>query len=254
MITVPKRDNSTISEAKDRLIVALDVPDADEARLIVSELAGSVGAFKIGLRLFTSAGPDFVRELTSAGEKIFLDLKFHDIPNTVAAAAVEAARLGVWMFNLHALGGREMMLAARKAVDDLCEKEKIPRPILIAVTLLTSMNVPILEEVGIDPDIRGRVLHLATLAAECGLDGVVASAKEAQLLRNLSTADRFLIVTPGIRPSDATADDQKRVLTPAEAIRAGSNYLVIGRPIIGASNRRDAARRIVGEIDEALNG
>ncbi len=240
-------------EARKRIIAVLDVDSAEIAREIVTELRDEVGAFKIGLQLFTAAGPTFVRELTQSGVRVFLDLKYHDIPNTVACASVEAARLGVWMFNMHALGGREMMSNAVKAVDDVCAREGLNRPLLIGVTILTSSDQGTLNEVGIGRDVADEVLKLAQLTAECGLDGIVASPREVEMIRGAMGTD-FVVVTPGIRPAGktrqvvATSDDQKRVTNPSSAVAAGSDYLVIGRPILQAADRRDAVRQIVEEI------
>jgi orotidine-5'-phosphate decarboxylase len=243
----PGQHKQPVASAKDRLIVALDVESAAEARSIVSELGGEVGAFKVGLQLFTCAGPNFVRELTEAGTRIFLDLKFHDIPNTVAAAAAEAAKLRVWMFNVHVLGGPEMLRRAAQSLGELCSKEGIPRPHLIGVTVLTSSDQSALQAVGIEHKIEDQVLRLARLASECGLDGVVASPLETSIIRKSLHAERFMIVTPGVRPLFATNDDQKRVTTPGEALSAGSDYIVIGRPIIQASDRSHAVRQILSE-------
>lgn len=229
------------------IIVALDVETADEAREIISDLSGEVGAFKIGLQLLTAAGPSFVREVVSTGARVFLDVKFHDIPNTVAKASVEAARLGVWMFNVHALGGREMMRRTAAEVAECCEKEGIPRPLIIGVTVLTSSNRETLSEIGIREEIDSQVLNLAKLTAECGLDGVVASPREARMIREQIDDPSFLIVTPGIRPGFATNDDQKRVMTPGEGVSAGADYLVIGRPITQAQNRCEAVQTILGK-------
>jgi orotidine-5'-phosphate decarboxylase len=233
---------------RDRIIVALDVETAAEARSLISELRGEVGAFKIGLQLFTAAGSAFVKEAAESGAKIFLDLKFHDIPNTVTKAAVEAARLGVWMFNVHALGGREMMKRTVDAVSEVCERESLARPKVIAVTVLTSGNAETLKETGINTDINSQVKNLAKLAAENGLDGVVASPLEVGLVRQTVPDKDFLLVTPGIRPANATNDDQKRVMTPGEAIAAGSNYLVIGRPIVQSKDRVGAVNEILASI------
>jgi orotidine-5'-phosphate decarboxylase len=233
---------------RDRIIVALDVETAAEARSLISELRGEVGAFKIGLQLFTAAGSAFVKGAAKSGAKIFLDLKFHDIPNTVTKAAVEAARLGVWMFNVHALGGREMMKRTVDAVSEVCERESLARPKVIAVTVLTSGNAETLKETGINTDINSQVKNLAKLAAENGLDGVVASPLEVGLVRQTVPDKDFLLVTPGIRPANATNDDQKRVMTPGEAIAAGSNYLVIGRPIVQSKDRVGAVNEILASI------
>lgn len=235
--------------SKDKLIVALDVSTADEARIIFDELKESVGAFKIGMQLFTSAGSSFVKELIERGAKIFLDLKFHDIPNTVASAGVEAARLGVWMFNVHAIGGREMMERTAAAVRETVLRENLAQPKIIAVTVLTSSNAGTLREVGIDKEPLPQVLNLVKLTKDCGLDGVVASPLEAKQIRE-SVGSDFLIVTPGVRPhKNVESDDQKRVLTPVEAIKAGASYLVVGRPILQAEDRIKAVREILAEIE-----
>lgn len=194
--------------SKEKIIVALDVENADQAREIIAELGEEVGAFKIGLQLFTSAGASFVREIVNSGVKVFLDLKFHDIPNTVAKAAIEAARLGVWMFNVHALGGSEMMRMTIENVRELCDKEGLKLPKIIGVTILTSANRETLREVGIETKINAQVVNLASLSAKCGLNGVVASPREVRLIRQNIEKKDFLIVTPGIRPIFATNDDQ----------------------------------------------
>ncbi|HEX8197913.1 MAG TPA: orotidine-5'-phosphate decarboxylase [Pyrinomonadaceae bacterium] len=238
-----------MTKNKEKLIVALDVSTTDEARKIVDELKDAVGGFKIGLQLFVAEGAGFVRELTEAGVRVFLDLKFHDIPNTVAAAAIEAARLGVWMFNLHAAGGSEMMERTASAVRETCAREQLRQPKIIGVTVLTSSNRESLSEVGIETDVLSQVVKLAKLTESCGLDGVVASPLEIAAIRQTVGKD-FLIVTPGIRRESAIAgDDQKRVLTAREAVRAGADYLVVGRPILGAENRRRAAENILAEIE-----
>jgi orotidine-5'-phosphate decarboxylase len=236
--------------AQERIIVALDVTTPDEARIIVRELAGEVGAFKIGSQLFTAAGPDLVREFTSAGLRIFLDLKFHDIPNTVARAAVEAARLGVWMLNVHTLGGSRMMRETVGEVRTACERENMVRPLIIGVTVLTSSGEAELAETGIESSISAQVSRLAILAADCGLDGVVASPHEVREVRNAVDRPEFLVVTPGIRPLSATNDDQKRVTTFMQAIQNGSDLVVIGRPVIQSDDRAAAVRQIIGEIEE----
>jgi orotidine-5'-phosphate decarboxylase len=242
---------------KEKIIVALDVETKEEARQIVADLRDEVGAFKIGLQLFTAAGASFVRETVETGVKVFLDLKFHDIPNTVAKAAVEVARLGVWMFNVHAIGGGEMMRKTVENVRDVCSRENLIQPKIIGVTVLTSANQETLKEVGIETETERQVLNLAQLTSKCGLDGVVASPLEVREIRaNVGKKD-FLIVTPGIRSSklqdieqiDETSDDQKRVMTAREAAAAGSDYLVIGRPILQAADRISAARKIIEEIE-----
>lgn len=239
-----------MTKTKDKIIIPLDVETADEARRIINEIGNKVGAYKIGLQLFTSAGAGFVREIVDSGVKVFLDVKFHDIPNTVAKASIEVARLGVWMFNLHAIGGSEMMRRTLEEVSEFCEKEKIPRPKIIAVTVLTSSNEETLAETGIGGKVNEQVLNLAKLTAKCGLDGVVASPLETGLIRKNIEDKEFLIVTPGIRPSFATNDDQKRVMTPKEAVESGSDYLVIGRPITKAQDKLAAVKRILAEIEE----
>lgn len=266
---------SEISKAKDqrqktrdKIIVALDVETVRQARETIAELSGEVGAFKIGLQLFTHAGASFVRQVVSANIKVFLDLKFHDIPNTVAKAAVEAARLGVWMFNVHAVGGGEMMKKTVGEVREFCEKENLIQPKIIGVTVLTSSSRETLREVGIGQEVSDEVLNLARLTAKCGLDGVVASPLEIELIRENIEKKDFLIVTPGIRSSKfnvqdsrlenretkienqfETNDDQKRVMTAGEAIRAGSDFLVIGRPILQAANKISAVREIIKQIE-----
>ena len=232
-----------------KLIVALDVSTANEARKAVSELKNLGVAFKIGLQLFVAEGASFVRELTESGARVFLDLKFHDIPNTVVAAAIEAARLGVWMLNLHAAGGREMMERTVTAVRESCERERLPQPKIIGVTVLTSSNRETLRETGIETEVLPHVVKLAQLSESCGLDGVVASPLEIEAIRETIGKD-FLIVTPGIRLETTLAnDDQKRVLTAAQAVRAGADYLVVGRPILRAENPERAAADVLSAIE-----
>lgn len=241
-------NNSETIKPKDRVIVALDVETAAEARKIIDEIGSEAGAFKIGLQLFTSAGASFVRETVKKGIKVFLDVKFHDIPNTVAKASVEVARLGVWMFNVHASGGAEMMRQMQESVGEFCEKENIQSPKMIGVTVLTSSNQETLRETGIGREIDSQVVNLARLTAKCGLDGVVASPHETALIRrNLENQD-FIVVTPGIRPVFATNDDQKRVMTPRQAVDGGASYLVVGRPIVQADNKLKALETILAEI------
>lgn len=247
-MTTPRESASQIVNAGEKIIVALDVETADEAREITRELSGYVGAFKIGLQLFSAAGPGLVREFTNAGIKVFLDLKFHDIPNTVAKASVEAARLGVWMFNVHAIGGSEMMSMAIKDVGAVCERENITRPLMIAVTVLTSSTQATLEQIGIGGDVKNQVGKLARLAAGCGLDGVVASPQEVQTVRDAVDNRDFLLITPGIRQTLATPDDQRRVTTFGQALANGSDYVVIGRPIVKAQDRIKAVEQIIAEV------
>lgn len=238
--------------AKNRLIVALDVESAQEAREMFAQLRDHAGMFKIGSQLFTAAGPSIVREMLAAGARVFLDLKFHDIPNTVASAGVEAARLGVSMFNVHALGGGEMMRRTMEVVMETTAREGIPRPVVIAVTVLTSSDSATLAEVGIASDPLTEVKRLARLANECGLDGVVASPREVAMVRASVSKGDFLIVTPGVRPSGVAADDQKRIMTPAQALTAGADYLVMGRAILKADDPMRAAIEIVEEMAQAL--
>jgi len=236
--------------SKERIIAALDVDTEEEASELVRKLAGEVGAFKVGLELFNSAGPGVFRTLKSAGaERIFYDAKFHDIPNTVAGAIRAAVRMGVWMVNVHCFGGRQMMKAAAEAAKDEASKLGVERPKVIGVTVLTSIDTMILaEELRVADTAVNEVVHLAQIAKSSGLDGVVASAHEADIVRRVCGPD-FLIVTPGVRPAGADAGDQKRVMTPSDAVRAGADYLVIGRPITRAEDPAAAARAIAAEID-----
>ena len=237
--------------AKDKLIVALDVDSQSRALDLFERLREHAGMFKVGMQLFTAAGPDIVRRIVTRGSRVFLDLKYHDIPNTVAMAAIEATRLGVSIFNIHASGGREMMKRTTEAVSEISLRENLPKPEVIAVTLLTSVDYETLKGIGIDEAPAAVVSRLASLAEACGLDGVVASAQEVTKIRNTVSRSDFLIVTPGIR-SAASADDQLRTMTITEAIRAGADYLVVGRPILRANDPIAAARGVVEEIESAL--
>ena len=225
-----------------RIIVALDFAAQEDALALAAMLDPKLCRLKVGKELFTAAGPVLVERLAGSGFEVFLDLKFHDIPNTVASACKAAAKLGVWMLNVHALGGSRMMEAAREALEGAAK-----RPRLIAVTVLTSMGPGDLKELGLPGDPRETVLRLARLAHASGLDGVVCSAREAAPLRQELGAG-FCLVTPGIRPAFAAQDDQVRIVTPAEAIRLGSDYLVIGRPITRAADPLQALKRINLEI------
>jgi orotidine-5'-phosphate decarboxylase len=229
-------------QPRDRLIVALDVPGASQARQIVQTIGGAATTYKIGKQLFTAEGPQVVRDLVSSGRKVFLDLKFHDIPYTVAGAVKSAAELGVSMLTVHASGGRKMLKAAVEAAS-----QSPARPIILAVTVLTSLSDSDLPELGVQGGVMNQVLRLAALARSADCNGVVASAQEARELRREMGED-FVIVTPGIRRAGADAGDQARVVTPAEAIAAGANYLVVGRPIIEAPNPGKAAEQIVQDI------
>lgn len=239
-------------EIRERLIVALDVASMGEGLTLAEKLAGSVGYFKVGMELYYSTGPAIVEELQRRGGKIFLDLKLHDIPNTVGKAAAVIARLGVAMFNVHAAGGREMMRAALEMSREAAAKTGVTPPRVIAVTVLTSINQQVLaEEVGIDRTVEEQVVRWALLAKEAGLDGVVASPLEVAAIRRECGPD-FLIVTPGVRPTWAAAGDQKRFTTPAEALRAGASCLVIGRPITAAPDPAAAAEKILAEMEAGL--
>lgn len=221
---------SNLSKNNDpKIIVALDYADEDSALKLVKQLDPTLCRLKVGKELFTAAGPQFVEKLTRSDFGVFLDLKFHDIPNTVAKACSAASNLGVWMLNVHASGGMEMMQAAKQAVDSSTTK-----PLLIAVTVLTSMNQATLNQIGIHTDLPKHVLNLAKLTQQAGLDGVVCSALEAEMLR-ANLGSEFCLVTPGIRPANASKDDQSRIVTPATALALGSSYLVIGRPITQAA-------------------
>lgn len=233
------RDN-----ARKKIIFALDVNGLEEIERFAGMLSGKIGMFKVGKELFTSNGPHAVRAVQQHGGNVFLDLKYHDIPNTVAKAMVEAARLGVQMVNLHALGGREMM---ETAVAEVRREFGDHRPKLLAVTILTSSTAKTLQQVGIEKPVDEMVVRLARLARDAGMDGVVASPLEIGLIRAACGPD-FLIVTPGVRPSFSAADDQKRIMTPAEAVQSGADYLVIGRPIAKAADPVAAAEMIVDEI------
>ena len=235
----------TREEARKKIIFALDVESMAEAERWADLLAPHVGMFKIGKQLFTACGPAVVRAILGRGGEVFLDLKYHDIPNTVAMASLEAARLGVRLFNLHALGGYEMMARTVEALNR--ELPNSFRSRVLAVTILTSSTAETLREVGIDLPVAEMVVRLARLAQKAGIDGVVASPLEIPLIRE-ACGRNFLIVTPGVRPALAAADDQKRVMTPAEAVKAGADYLVIGRPISAAQDPILAAKVIVEEI------
>ena len=229
--------------AQDRLIVALDVPTPQEAISLVDRLAGSVGMFKVGSQLFTAAGPSFVQELLSRGEKVFLDLKYHDIPNTVASAVARAGQLGVSFVDVHALGGRAMLEAAVGALPAMGTR-------LLAITILTSHDEGTLDEIGFDHDLAGQVKRLAVLARDAGVDGVVASPHEVAMIRQ-ACGPAFTIVTPGIRPLGSAAADQARAATPRAALQAGASYIVVGRPILQAADPRAAAAAIVEEMEAA---
>ena len=227
----------------DRLLVALDVDTPAEAHRLADRLRGIVGGFKIGSRLFTSHGPSLVEQLVARGDRVFLDLKFHDIPNTVAGAVAAATRLGVWMVNVHAAGGEAMMRAAHAAAHEEASRIGREAPLVIAVTVLTSVDDLTLRQVGVSTTMLDQVVRLATLTQQSGLDGVVASPQEIAAIR-ARCGSAFTIVTPGIRGADDAKGDQQRTATAADALAAGATYLVVGRPIIAASDPRAAAERI----------
>ena len=233
---------------KNPIIAALDVPAAEQALKLAREVAPAVGAFKIGSELFTSAGPDIVKKIRATGAAVFLDLKFHDIPNTVAKAVASAMRLDVQMLTIHTSGGLEMMRAAEKSAQDAAKLVGRPVPLVLGVTVLTSSDDRTLAEIGCASNVGAQVERLANLAVQAGLRGLVCSPLEIVLLRRILPA-HIQLVTPGIRTGAEKADDQKRTLTPREAIQAGANWLVIGRPIYAAENPRAAAEKIL----ESLN-
>jgi orotidine-5'-phosphate decarboxylase len=233
----------------DKLLVALDVESGVRAMQLVTTLSGLAGGFKIGNRLFTSEGPALVRGIADAGSRVFLDLKYHDIPNTVAQAVDAAVATGAWMINVHASGGMAMMQAAARAAREASVRLGRPAPVMIAVTVLTSMEQEALRAVGVERPVLDQVIALARMAQEAGMQGVVASAQETPEIRNACGPD-FQIVTPGIRGASAGTErnDQSRTMGPGEAIRAGANYIVVGRPIIAAADSRAAAEAIVDEL------
>ncbi len=237
--------------ARRRLILPLDVDTVRAADALVRRLSAEVGLFKVGKQLFMHAGPDAVRRVHAKGGEVFLDLKFHDIPQTVALAGIEAARLGVKMFNVHASGGAEMMRTTAAAVADVCKRERLRRPILLAVTVLTSLTDADLRRVGVAATAARQVVRLARLAKASGMDGVVASPREVGAIRRACGPD-FVIVTPGIRQAGDAVGDQKRIETPEAAMRAGADYLVVGRPIRDAADPIVAARTIVAAMARGL--
>lgn len=234
----------------DRLVLALDVDDDQLALRLVSDLKDRMGLFKVGHQLFTAYGPDIVRRIIGMGGRVFLDLKYHDIPNTVAKAAAEAVKLGVSIFNVHALGGLDMMKAAAESARETAAQRHVPLPIVLAVTVLTSMDEASLRrELKITRSLSREVSHLARLASRAGMHGVVASPHEIRMLRR-AVRGEFVILTPGVRPAWAASDDQKRIMTPGEAVSAGADYIVVGRPVLKAADRRKAVDDILCEIEQ----
>jgi orotidine-5'-phosphate decarboxylase len=235
----------TREEAVKKIIFAMDVKEFSDVQLWAELLSSHVGMFKVGKQLYTACGPAAVRMIQKCGGEVFLDLKYHDIPNTVAMATLEAANLGVKLCDLHAMGGLEMMSKTMETLDK--NFSCIERPRVLAITVLTSSNEETLRGIGIDIPVPEMVVKLARLAQKAGVDGVVASPQEVELIREACGKD-FLVVTPGVRPSFAATDDQKRIMTPADAVKAGADYLVIGRPIAAAASPVQAAKAIVDEI------
>jgi orotidine-5'-phosphate decarboxylase len=238
-----------MDDPKQKLIVALDVYESDRALELCEQLRETVGMFKIGMQLFTAAGPDLVRKIVAGKGRVFLDLKYHDIPNTVAMAAIEATRLGVSMFNIHTSGGQEMMTRTAAAVAELAARENLPAPTILGVTLLTSIGEETLEQIGIGGRPAEVVRRLAALAKSAGLNGVVASAHEVGVIRSQVPDPRFVIVCPGTRSAQDAAHDQRRFMSAGDAIRAGADYVVVGRPILNAPDPVKAASTIVAEIN-----
>ena len=238
----------TRDDARNKIIFAMDVNGMAEIDRWSALLAGKVGMFKIGKQLFTACGPAAVQMIQKHGGEVFLDLKYHDIPNTVAMACCEAAALGAQLFNLHALGGYEMMATTMETLHKNCGNE---RPKVLAVTVLTSSNQETLAEIGIDTPVKDQVVRLAKLAKRAGVDGVVASPQEIVMLKK-AIRGPFVVLTPGVRPLWAGKDDQKRTMTPGEAVAAGADYIVVGRPVLKAADRRSAVEQILQEIDAGI--
>ncbi len=236
--------------SKEKLIVALDYPSAEEALVVVEELKDHVALFKVGLQLFSHEGPPVVKSILERGAQVFLDLKLHDIPNTAVKAAIAGARLGVSMMNFHCLGGRKMLTQVSKEVSTFCSDNAIPKPVLIGVTVLTSLNDDDIQEIGIANKVLEEVKFLSKIAKVSQLNGVVASPHEIEIVKDYCGQD-FLVVTPGIRPLWSRKNDQERVTTPSEAIQRGADYIVVGRPITASPNRKEAVEKIISEMVEA---
>ena len=242
----------TVQATRSRLIFPLDVASLSEVDRYVDLLVDEVGLFKVGKQLFVHAGPDVVRRIQAKGGAVFLDLKFHDIPRTVALAATEAARLGVKMLTLHASGGAQMMQHAQSAVRKVCRAERLTQPTLLAVTVLTSLNRDDLKKTGVGAAVAIQVVRLAKLAQQAGISGLVASPHEITTLRR-ACGKKLTLVIPGVRSQGDATDDQKRVMTPSQAMRAGADYIVVGKPIRDAKDPCQAARRIVEEMEHGLH-
>jgi orotidine-5'-phosphate decarboxylase len=236
-----------MNRQSEKIILALDVDSYEAAEEMVKKLSGIIGIYKVGKQLFTRCGPQIIEMIHAHRGRVFLDLKFHDIPNTVARAVEEACKQNVFMLTLHALGGKKMMAQAVAAAAERCRGNASSPPLIVAVTVLTSMSQEDLQEIGIDAPVESAVSRLAALAREAGAGGVVASAREAPLIRD-ACGEKFIIVTPGIRPRGSAPGDQKRTLTPTEALSAGADYLVIGRPLLEAPDPLQAAREIAAEV------
>lgn len=248
MVVISVIKTKNLLSAKERLVLALDVDDFSSAKGLVDKLKDYVGVFKVGSQLFTSEGADIVSMIRQSGSKVFLDLKFHDIPNTVKGAAESATKLGVYMFNIHTSGGYEMMKAAADAARETSIKLGIKKPLVLGVTILTSIDQQALErEIGLNKTVKEQVVHLAKLAKSAGLDGVVASAQEIKEIR-ASCGEDFIILTPGIRPAGEELNDQKRIMTPKQALEQGADFIVIGRPIRNAKDPIKAAKNILNEM------
>ncbi|MFH1094560.1 MAG: orotidine-5'-phosphate decarboxylase [Candidatus Omnitrophota bacterium] len=235
---------------KTELIVALDVPSLKDAQVLVEKLSPAVKYFKIGMQLFTACGPSVIEMVHKYKREVFLDLKFLDIPNTVAQAALSSLRLGVFMFNVHAIGGSVMLSTLMNAVNEECKVSKKKKPLVLGVTVLTSMDRQELNRVGVIRSVKNEVIHLAKLCKQAGLDGVVCSGEEIKLLRRIIGKD-FVLVVPGVRPKTAVSDDQKRIVTPSDAANLGADYIVVGRPIVAQVAPLQSAKDILAEIDQS---